>query len=182
MYADNGEVLINAFDMPERQAFLVEMIEDRKDLGNAIAINSSMVNLARLIGRSLAGFIIAASSEGWCFLIDRVGYLAVIASLLLMRLNVAHARRKVTSTFDQLKEGRGLRHDARNGGEQHDHPDHRQRRQARPRHGLVHHGVCGDGPVWQPAGGRDGPRAIGAPLTVILNGCAVILGAGWFAT
>jgi len=56
--------LINAFDMPGRQAFLVQMVEDRKDLGNAIAINSSMVNLARLVGPSLAGLIIAAFGEG----------------------------------------------------------------------------------------------------------------------
>ena len=78
--------LINAFDMPGRQAFLIEMVEDRKDLGNAIALNSSMVNAARLIGPSIAGVLIAASGEGICFLIDGVSYLAVIASLLLMRL------------------------------------------------------------------------------------------------
>src|SRR6202167_4512943 len=73
--------LINAFDMPGRQAFLVQMVEDRKDLSNAIAINSSMVNMARLVGPSLAGMLIAVSSEGWCFLIDGLSYLAVIASL-----------------------------------------------------------------------------------------------------
>ena len=74
--------------MPGRQAFLVQMVEDRGDLGNAIAINSSMVNVARLIGPSLAGIIIAFSSEGWCFLIDGVSYLAVIASLLAMLVHV----------------------------------------------------------------------------------------------
>ena len=78
--------LINAFDMPGRQAFLVEMVEDRDDLGNAIALNSSMVNMARLMGPSLAGLIIAGFGEGYCFLIDGVSYLAVIASLLLMRI------------------------------------------------------------------------------------------------
>src|ERR1700683_995751 len=61
--------IINAFDMPGRQAFMVQMVEDRSDLGNAIALNSSMVNVARLIGPSLAGMIIAVSSEAWCFLI-----------------------------------------------------------------------------------------------------------------
>ena len=96
---------INAFDMPGRQSFMVQMIEDRTDLGNAIAINSSMVNMARLIGPSLAGMIIAASSEAWCFLIDGVSYLAVIASLLAMRLNVAAVSRKATSTLTELKEG-----------------------------------------------------------------------------
>ncbi|MGA9062958.1 MAG: MFS transporter [Terracidiphilus sp.] len=97
--------LINAFDMPGRQAFMVQMVEDRADLGNAIAINSSMVNIARLIGPSLAGLVIAASNEGWCFLIDGISYLAVIASLLMMRLNVPAARRAATSTFHELKEG-----------------------------------------------------------------------------
>jgi MFS family permease len=97
--------MINAFDMPGRQAFMVQMVEDRNDLGNAIAINSSMVNMARLIGPSLAGLVIAASNEGWCFLIDGISYLAVIASLLMMRIEVAPGRRKVTSTFTELKEG-----------------------------------------------------------------------------
>jgi MFS family permease len=62
--------LINAFDMPGRQAFMVQMVEDRQDLGNAIAINSSMVNMARLVGPSLAGLVIAGFGEGYCFLID----------------------------------------------------------------------------------------------------------------
>ena len=97
--------LINAFDMPGRQSFLVQMVEDRNDLGNAIAINSSMVNLARLVGPALAGAVIAASSEGWCFLIDGVSYIAVIASLLAMRIDVAPAKRKETSTFIEIKEG-----------------------------------------------------------------------------
>ncbi len=96
---------INAFDMPGRQSFMVQMVEDRADLGNAIAINSSMVNMARLIGPSLAGIIIAASSEAWCFLIDGLSYIAVIASLLAMRIDLAEVRRKTTSTFTELKEG-----------------------------------------------------------------------------
>src|SRR4029079_15504109 len=78
--------LINAYDMPARQAFLVQMVEDKQDLGNAIALNSSMVNLARLVGPSLAGAVIAVSGEGSCFLIDGISYIAVIASLLAMRL------------------------------------------------------------------------------------------------
>jgi len=80
--------VINAFDMPGRQSFMVQMVEDRADLSNAIAINSSMVNLARLVGPSLAGLVIAATNEGWCFLIDGVSYIAVIVSLLLMRVHV----------------------------------------------------------------------------------------------
>src|SRR5215470_4913988 len=78
--------VINAFDMPARQAFVVEMVEKRDDLSNAIALNSSMVNAARLLGPSLAGVIIAAVGGGWCFMLDGVSYLAVIASLLLMNI------------------------------------------------------------------------------------------------
>ncbi len=76
--------LINSFDMPGRQAFLVEMIERREDLPNAIALNSSLVNGARLIGPSLAGVVIAVADVGWCFVIDAVSYVAVIAALLAM--------------------------------------------------------------------------------------------------
>jgi MFS family permease len=97
--------LINAFDMPARQAFLVEMVEDKQDLGNAIALNSSMVNLARLVGPSLAGAVIAASGEGYCFLIDGISYTAVIASLLAMRLPLVAAKRVAESMLGQLKEG-----------------------------------------------------------------------------
>jgi MFS family permease len=78
--------LINALDMPARQALLVELIEDRADLPNAIALNSTMVNAARLIGPSIGGPLIALVGEGWCFSIDAVSYLAVIASLLALRL------------------------------------------------------------------------------------------------
>jgi MFS family permease len=80
--------LINAFDMPTRQALVVHMVEDRADLANAIALNSSMVNAARLIGPSIAGLLIAWVGEGMCFLADAVSYLAVIASLLMMRLEL----------------------------------------------------------------------------------------------
>ena len=97
--------LINAFDMPGRQAFLVQMVEDRQDLGNAIALNSSMVNMARLVGPALAGIIIGAVGEGYCFLIDGISYLAVIASLLMMRVKPAAGRLPVTSMLEQLKEG-----------------------------------------------------------------------------
>jgi len=96
---------INAFDMPGRQAFLVQMVEDKRDLGNAIAINSSMVNMARLLGPSLAGAVIALSSEGYCFLIDGISYLAVIASLVAMRLSPGTAKHAADSMLVQLKEG-----------------------------------------------------------------------------
>ncbi len=97
--------VINAFDMPGRQAFMVQMVEDRADLSNAIAINSSMVNLARLVGPSLAGLVIAATNEGWCFLIDGVSYIAVIVSLLLMRVHVPEVKRAAASMFEQMHEG-----------------------------------------------------------------------------
>jgi MFS family permease len=97
--------LINAFDMPGRQSFLVQMIEDRADLGNAIALNSSMVNGARLIGPAIAGVLIGAFGEGWCFLIDGVSYFAVIASLLLMRIKPSSIHRAATSMLEQMREG-----------------------------------------------------------------------------
>jgi MFS family permease len=97
--------IINAFDMPGRQSFMVQMVEDRADLGNAIAINSSMVNVARLIGPSLAGMLIAVTSEAWCFLIDGVSYIAVIVSLLMMHVHGPAIVRKATSTFHEMKEG-----------------------------------------------------------------------------
>src|SRR3954469_15764814 len=71
--------VINAFDTPARQAFVVEMVEDRSDLANAIALNSSMVNGSRIIGPSIGGALIAAVGEGWCFMADAVSYLFVVA-------------------------------------------------------------------------------------------------------
>jgi MFS family permease len=78
--------IINAFDMPTRQSFLVEMVEEKEDLANAIALNSSMVNSARLVGPSLAGILVAAVGEGICFLINGLSYLAVIGALLAMKI------------------------------------------------------------------------------------------------
>jgi MFS family permease len=77
--------LVNAFDMPARQAFLSNMITDRDDLANAIALNSSMFNAARLVGPSIAGVVIATSGEAWCFLVDGISYFAVIIALLMMK-------------------------------------------------------------------------------------------------
>jgi MFS family permease len=97
--------LINAFDMPGRQSFLVQMVEDRNDLSNAIAINSSMANGARLIGPAIAGVVIAAVGEGWCFLIDGVSYFAVIASLLMMHINPMEIRLRGSSVLERMREG-----------------------------------------------------------------------------
>jgi MFS family permease len=97
--------VINAFDMPGRQSFLVQMVEDRNDLSNAIAINSSMANGARLIGPAIAGLVIGAVGEGWCFLIDGLSYFAVIASLLLMRIKPWEIRRSANSMLEEMREG-----------------------------------------------------------------------------
>lgn len=97
--------LINAFDTPGRQAFLVQMVEGKADLGNAIALNSSIVTLARLIGPAIAGVVIAAAGEGRCFFLDGVSYLAVIASLLMMRVAHTGIGRTKASMFVQMREG-----------------------------------------------------------------------------
>jgi MFS family permease len=98
--------LVNAFDMPARQAFVVEMVERREDLANAIALNSSMVNAARLLGPSIGGVIIAAVGEGWCFMIDAISYLAVIASLLAMTLTPRMIKAtQDANIFEQLRAG-----------------------------------------------------------------------------
>jgi MFS family permease len=96
--------MINAFDTPARQAFVIEMVDKREDLPNAIALNSSLVNLARLVGPSVAGILIAAFGEGWCFAIDAVSYVAVIASLVMM--NVAVKPKKAPRhALIELREG-----------------------------------------------------------------------------
>lgn len=98
--------LINAFDMPGRQAFVVDMVESRADLPNAIALNSTMLQTARLVGPAIGGFLIASYGEALCFLLDGLSYLAVIASLLAMTIH-ATGRGKVRDTV--LREfGQGL--------------------------------------------------------------------------
>ena len=104
---------INAFDMPERQSFVVQIIERREDLGNAIALNSSMVNGARLIGPAIAGVLIATVGEGNCFLIDGFSYMAVIASLLAMTVAPARARGVSRGVTSEIIEGwRYVKHSA----------------------------------------------------------------------
>ena len=103
--------LINAFDTPARQSFLVELVESREDLPIAIALNSSMVNGARLIGPSIAGLLIALFGEAGCFGIDALSYLAVIGSLLMMR--VKHRERGASSRRVVADLGAGLAYVAR---------------------------------------------------------------------
>lgn len=97
--------LINCFDMPARQAFLIDIVENREDLANAIALNSSMVNGSRLLGPSLAGILIAVVGEGWCFGIDAVSYIAVVAALLMMTLPPYKPHGRTTSAMEELKQG-----------------------------------------------------------------------------
>ncbi len=74
--------------MPVRQSFVIQMVDHRDDLGNAIALNGTMVNSASLVGPAIAGAVIAAVGEGYCFLIDGISYIAVVMSLLAMRITV----------------------------------------------------------------------------------------------
>jgi MFS family permease len=97
--------VVNAFDMPARQAFVVDMIEERDDLPNAIALNSSMVNGARLVGPAVAGLLIAAAGVGWCFLINAASYVAVIAALLAMRIAARQPHGRGRRMGHELREG-----------------------------------------------------------------------------
>lgn len=97
--------LINAFDAPGRHSFFVQMIEDRNDLGNAIALNSTMVNGALLLGPALAGVTIGIAGEGGCFLIDGISYVAVIASLLMMKIQPVEVAPTADNLFRQMREG-----------------------------------------------------------------------------
>ena len=94
----------NAFDIPARQAFVAEMVE-REDLANAIALNSSMVNGARIVGPAIAGLVVAAVGEGWCFLINGLSYVAVLAALLRMHVKPSGAPSSMPSAWDSIVEG-----------------------------------------------------------------------------
>lgn len=97
--------LINAFGAPSRQSLLVDMIERREDLSNAIALNSTMVNGARLIGPTIAGLLIAAVGEGICFLLNAGSFFAVIIALLAMKLNPEKIKKRKGALLADLKEG-----------------------------------------------------------------------------
>jgi len=101
--------LINSFDMPARQSLILDLVEDKADLGNAIALNSSLFNGARLIGPAIAGILVALVGEGICFLINGLSFIVVLACLLSMRLN-ARGIVPTQDNFFQRHEGRtGLR-------------------------------------------------------------------------
>ena len=99
-----GLGVVNAFDIPARQAFLIDMV-GREDLMNAIALNSSMFNGARVIGPAVAGILVARLGEGWCFFANGASYLAVIAGLLLMNVHSPARVSADTSPFEHLVEG-----------------------------------------------------------------------------
>jgi len=96
---------VNAIDMPNRQSFVIYMIDDRKDLGNAIALNSAMFNGTRFIGPFIAGVLIATTGEGICFLINALSYIAVIVALLSMNTDHIKGNVSKTSVLTELKEG-----------------------------------------------------------------------------
>jgi len=96
---------VNAFDVPSRHSFVVEMVEKKEHLGNAIALNSMMFNGARLIGPSIAGLILATAGEGICFLINAVSYIFVVVSLLSMKIQKKKIIRKSGNVLNDMKEG-----------------------------------------------------------------------------
>ena len=98
---------VNSLDIPARHSFILEMVEEKENLGNAIALNSMMFNMARLIGPSIAGVLIAIAGEGVCFLINAISYIAVIASLLAMKMPARDNEKKEAdySMFEDLREG-----------------------------------------------------------------------------
>jgi MFS family permease len=97
--------IINSFDVPVRQSFVVNLIEKKEDLGNAIALNSAMVNGARLIGPSIAGILVASFGESWCFLINSLSFFAILSTLLMMKIPPSLKEIKIESHFEKLKEG-----------------------------------------------------------------------------
>jgi len=96
---------VNSFDIPVRQTFVLDMLENKEDLGNAIALNSSLVNGARLLGPSVAGILIATMGEGMCFFINGLSYIAVIAALFAMRIVPRQLAKDQPNLVQNLKEG-----------------------------------------------------------------------------
>ncbi|MGL5804671.1 MAG: MFS transporter [Xenococcaceae cyanobacterium] len=99
--------MINCFDMPTRQAFVIDLVEKKDNLGNAIALNSSLFSGSRLIGPAIAGLLISLVGAGYCFLIDGISYIAVISSLLAMRIKPRHLKaiQSQDNLWQRFKEG-----------------------------------------------------------------------------
>jgi MFS family permease len=96
---------INAFDMPTRHSFVIDMVERKEDLGNAIALNSAMFNGARIVGPSLAGLAVAAFGEGICFSLNALSFLSIILALLAMRIRPSERPKPTSHPFQGFKEG-----------------------------------------------------------------------------
>ena len=97
--------IVNAFDMPTRQSFVIDLVDDKSDLPNAIALNSSMFNTARLVGPTVAGILIAVLGEGLCFLLNAISYIAVIIALFMMNITYKNENQKQAKVLKGLKEG-----------------------------------------------------------------------------
>lgn len=97
--------IINSFDVPARQSFMMEMIDDRNDISNALAINSAMFNSARLIGPTVAGIIIAVSGEGMCFVLNALSFIAVLYALYLMKVKEKTGLHRNENIMNELKTG-----------------------------------------------------------------------------
>ncbi|QMU27650.1 MFS transporter [Adhaeribacter radiodurans] len=97
--------IVNAFDTPTRQSFVINLIDKREDVSNAIALNSSLFNVARLAGPSIAGLVIAAVGEGMCFALNALSYIAVLFSLLSLRVQLKPSTKKDIRVWESLREG-----------------------------------------------------------------------------
>ena len=144
--------VVNAFDIPARQAFLIEMV-GREDLLNAIALNSSMFNGARIIGPAVAGIVVAAVGEGWCFMANSLSYIAVITGLLLMKLPARVERMRETSPLEEIVNGFKF---VKNAAPIRDHSaDARPGQPGRNALRRADAGVRGADPAWRCQGARN---------------------------
>jgi len=97
--------VINAFDTPARQSLMIVLVENKTDLPNAIALNSSMVTLARLVGPALAGILLSSFGEGICFLVNFLSFIAVIFSLWMMKIKIPERKKQTEPIWKNLREG-----------------------------------------------------------------------------
>ena len=97
--------ICNSFDAPARQAMVVDMVDDRQDLMNAVAMNSTLFNVARIVGPAIAGVVLATVGAAWCFCLNGISFLAVIIALLLMRLPTFEAKQHTEPLLQQLATG-----------------------------------------------------------------------------
>ena len=170
--------VINAFDMPARQVFVLEMVDRREDLGNAIALNSSMVNAARLIGPAIAGVVIAAAGEGYCFLADGLSYIAVIVSLAAMRTGPTAPHWLWLSLAVLAAAGFGMMQQmASSNTILQTIVEDEKRGRVMSFYAMAFQGMTPFGSLM--AGGL--ASWMGAPATVALGGALTVAGATWFA-